>query len=232
MLITTSLAAVVLASALSGAAAPGASALPPMSIAVSASTAISPTLVTRVLAEADAVWRGAGLTFAWRRERDATDARAIPARALETGPGLTPTLRVVIGSGEPADAERRSRNTTALGWIVFDAGAPAPEIYLSYDNAQAYMANAREVVGLIDRMPIAEREMLLGRAMGRALAHELGHYLLASKVHTQHGLMRASHTATEFFAFERSSFGIDAGQREAVVERLRQNVRIAMHDPQ
>ena len=33
-------------------------------------------------------------------------------------------------------------------------------------------------------MPLAQREMLLARAMGRALAHELGHYLLASKIHT------------------------------------------------
>ena len=34
-------------------------------------------------------------------------------------------------------------------------------------------------------MPIFEREMLMARAMGRALAHELGHYFLASKEHTQ-----------------------------------------------
>ena len=34
-------------------------------------------------------------------------------------------------------------------------------------------------------MPIFEREMLLARAIGRALAHELGHYLLASKEHTE-----------------------------------------------
>ena len=41
--------------------------------------------------------------------------------------------------------------------------------------------------------------MLLARAMGRALAHEMGHYLLASKEHTKNGLMQAHRTATEFF---------------------------------
>jgi hypothetical protein len=64
--------------------------------------------------------------------------------------------------------------------------------------------------------------MLLGRAMGRALAHEIGHYLLASKLHTARGLMQASHTASEFFGADRRSFAIDAAQRQAVAARLRQ----------
>lgn len=47
-----------------------------------------------------------------------------------------------------------------------------------------------------DGRPIAtapentQREAL-GRIIGRALAHEIGHFLLASPVHASHGLMRA-----------------------------------------
>jgi hypothetical protein len=61
--------------------------------------------------------------------------------------------------------------------------------------------------------------MFLGRAMGRALAHELGHYLTASKAHAKKGLMRATRTASEFFALERWGFAIDPAQRRAMVAR-------------
>ena len=84
-----------------------------------------------------------------------------------------------------------------------DVTAPEQEIYLSHANARQMMEEARGVVGIVDQMPIVQREMLLARAMGRALAHELGHYLLASKVHTRarsdesdHDRGRAVHART------------------------------------
>jgi hypothetical protein len=86
------------------------------------------------------------------------------------------------------------------------------------------MASARGIVGLIEAMPVLERDTKLGRAMGRALAHELGHYLLASKTHTPHGLMQASHTASAFFETDRRAFAIDTDERQQVAARLR-------HDP-
>ena len=214
MLITTSLAAVFV-SALVRASTPAAAALPPIAISVSASNSISPSLVTQVIDEATAVWRASGLTFVWRRDANPADPNAGPA------PCLASMLRVVIGRGQVADASRRTDSATALGWITFDEQGPAPEIYLSFDNSMAYLTGAREVVGRIERMPMAERDLLLSRAMGRALAHELGHYLLASKVHSQRGLMRATHTATEFFSYDRSSFSVDAAERQAVAGRLR-----------
>jgi hypothetical protein len=225
MPIITSLAAAVLASAFTGAAAPATSSLPPVTITVSAEAAVPPTLVKRVLDETDAVWRAAGFSFVWRRETDAARAR------IDAGPCLAPGLRVTIGSGRAADAERRHDNRMALGWIVFDDGRPDSEIYISYDNAEAYMISSRGAVGLVDRMPILEREFLLARVMGRALAHEIGHFLLASKVHTPRGLMMATHTASEFFGYERTAFAIDAAQRQAVAARLRKSpVVAALHD--
>jgi hypothetical protein len=49
----------------------------------------------------------------------------------------------------------------------------------------------------------------------------MGHYLLASKVHTPRGLMQASHTASDFFATGTNAFRIDAGQRRSIEARLR-----------
>jgi hypothetical protein len=128
------------------------------------------------------------------------------------------TLRVVIG--DEAGVARDHR--TPLGWIVFDdEQTPQREIYLSYANAKVLMEASRAFVGGIERMPRLQRELLLARAMGRALAHELGHYLLASKVHTKHGLLKASRTASELFAAERSGFQLDPSQRHLIASRLR-----------
>src|SRR6185436_2392293 len=104
-----------------------------------------------------------------------------------------------------------------LGWIGFgEDGRPSRDIYVSHANALALLLMMR---GFTDRMPRAELETMLGRAMGRALAHELGHFLLASKTHSAAGLMRARRTSSEFFSNERTRFALDAEQRAIVMSR-------------
>ena len=181
------------------------------------------TLVTRVLEETDAVWRASGLTFVWNRHRA---NRSIAMAA--SGPAACRALDVVIGHNRGPGSDIERENRTALGWIVFDGpGVPAHEIYVSYENALTFMAGSRAVVGVMEQMTIAEREMKLARAMGRALAHELGHYLLASRVHTPGGLMQAVHTASDFFGNQRTAFAVDASQRETVADRLRRQPLVA-----
>ena len=115
-----------------------------------------------------------------------------------------------------------------LGWIRFDdVAAPEQEIYLSHANAVGLMEQARGVVGIAGQMPIAQRETLLARAMGRALAHELGHYLLASKVHTQSGLMKAVLTAVELFMPDARGLRIEPAQGRSVLARLRGDTLVA-----
>lgn len=187
---------------------------PPVVVNVVAGPSVSATLVTRLLDEASAIWRPTGVEIVWRR----VAPEVLPyARLGEAGPSQS-TLRVDIGDDPGLTRDAR----TPLGWIVFDSDhEPQPKIYLSYPNAKALMASARGVVGLIDQMPPAQREILLGRAMGRALAHELGHFLLASKVHTPRGLLKAWRTTAELFTPERGGFKIDAAQRQQIAVRLR-----------
>ena len=83
------------------------------------------------------------------------------------------------------------------------------------------MGDAREVVGVVEQMTLSQREILSARALGRVLAHELGHYLLASKTHTKRGLLKASRTAAELFAIEARGFQIDPSQRQLMAARLR-----------
>jgi hypothetical protein len=183
-------------------------AMPPLIVNVSiASADVSPALLKLALAETDAIWRTSGVRFVWRRG----------GGAAEAGPYVPNTLHLIVGNDRGIGRAGR----LPLGWIVFDdVNAPQQEIYLSYANAVEMMGGARVVVGIVEQMPLAQRELLLARAMGRALAHEMGHYLLASKVHTDHGLMKAVLTATELFTTDTVALRIDAAQRQTVAARL------------
>jgi hypothetical protein len=172
-----------------------------LTINVSAASDIPPTLVSRALAETDAIWRAAGVEFVW-----------------QCGPAAhTPAaLHVVIGH----EVRPVREGTFALGWIYFDESTPGHRVYVSHANVQQLMVESRGVVGPLDRMPMFERETLMARALGRALAHELGHFFLASKAHTNAGLMKAHRTATEFFGPDDRPFKLDGEQRSLITARL------------
>ena len=215
MLIVTTCAVALFASSVCAAGAPAASfpAIPPTIVNVTAATDMSPRLVAAVLAEADAIWGPSGVTFIWRRA-----AQAVVPSVGGSGAYVPNTLRLTLGDNGGAVRDGR----LPLGWIVFDdVAVPEQEIYVSHANAKAMMDEAPGVVGRVGEMPIVQRETLLARAMGRALAHELGHYLLASKVHTERGLMKAVLTAAELFMPDSSAFRIQPAQRRTVVARLR-----------
>jgi hypothetical protein len=196
-----SLAAIVAAGAESPASpARPTNALPPIGITVVAGHGVEPALVARILAETDLIWRGSGFSFIWQRDG-----------------GLPSALRVTIDDEPTVQLDGQ----TTLGWIHFDGRAvPEPEIHLSYANAVQLLEQSAGVVGDASHMPRAQREILLSRAMGRALAHEMGHYLLASKAHTAKGLMATKRSATDLFSAERTHFQIDDSQRLAMAARF------------
>ena len=174
-----------------------------LTINVSAASDIPTTLVSRALDETDSIWRAAGVEFVWKR-----------------GPApFTPgALTVVIGHNVRPVRE----GALALGWIYFDESTPGQRLYISYANVQQLMRESVGVIGPMDHMPIFETEVLTARAIGRALAHELGHYFLASKEHTRNGLMKAHRTATEFFGPDERPFKLDGAQRSQITARLAQ----------
>lgn len=187
MLIATSLAAIV--------------------VTVSAPADIRQSFVDRVTAEADAIWRAAGLAITWERQTTFIASRA---------------LHVVFGN------ERGTSTSSAqpLGWIRFADDQPDPDLYLSYANAISLLELSRGAIGLSHSMTVLERDIYLSRAMGRALAHELGHYLLASKAHTADGLMKANRSAAEFFSSDRRRFAVTASEWRQVAARLDDGARV------
>ena len=171
-------------------------------IAVSAPRDVSDSLVNQIGAEASTIWKSAGITFVWHRVGSEAEAGDWP-------------LDITI------DDSRDSVEPHALGWITFTANRPDRSIHLSLARADDLL---RTTPGLNDKT-IASHEVLIGRALGRALAHELGHYLLQSKAHTSSGLMRRIWSADDSFAFSRIGFELTAEQRAAAFGYLARNER-------
>jgi hypothetical protein len=201
--------AAILAVALAGAASPAAPralTVPPIVVDVALLTEVSPKVVSAAIEETQALFRSAGVSFIWRRGSPSLGA-----------------LRVMVS----AERGPTRDGATPLGWLNFENGEPTREIHLSYANVEAFMEQAREVVGVVGQKTPAERYRLLGRALGRALAHELGHYLLATATHTPKGLLKGSRSAQEFFSPDRSSFAMDLGERLQVAARVLREFDVA-----
>ena len=176
--------------------------LPPIPVGVFAPPDIKPSLVNRIFAEAEAIWRPTGITFEWHRITSEDAARTWP-------------LVVTIDDSQDRLVGRRA----ALGWIPFTTDGPEPSIHLSRAGAEALIL----IRVRVNDVPVAAHEILVGRTLGRAFSHELGHYLLKSKLHTRRGLMRANWLVDECLSIDRRGFELTAQQREAVVQRVPQD---------
>ena len=182
--------------------------LPTISISVHASPDVSPRLVKWTFEEADAIWRDAGVRIKWTLEAQDEPVPATPEQGDR--------LRVVIdhNPGMYLGAD------VAVGWVSFEGDQPRPEIHLSYTNAVAGLARIapRTMMHLLSQMHSDE---LVATALGRALAHELGHYLLELKEHTGGDeLMHASWTADELFGPIRPRFNLTTAQRQTISSKL------------
>ena len=172
-------------------------------IAVLAPRNVTDSLVHRICAEASDIWESGGIAFACHRVGSEAEAGGWP-------------LDITID-----DRRARVEPEGALGWITFTASRPDRSIHLSRARADDLV---RTTPGLNDKT-INSHEILLGRALGRALAHELGHYFLQSKAHTSRGLMRRVWSSVDSFAVSRLGLELTAEQRAAVFGYLARNER-------
>ena len=126
--------------------------------------------------------------------------------------GSSGSLRLVITDGvSPSDG-------ASLGWIEFVDGRPSNVITVSTGAAAALMKASRW-----GGLPKTVQGLFLVRAMSRAIAHELGHYLLATRGHSRHGLMRGALTADDIMQPTRSSYRLDRAQ----IQQLEQGALVA-----
>lgn len=170
----------------------------PVAIELLASPDVSDSIINGLCDETAAIWQTAGVTFNWYRS----------GRYHSAG---SERLEVTIDDRRYGASEWQE----ALGWITFTPAGPDTWIHLSLTSTEDLIRRTT-----IANTTIAAHDTMVGRALGRALAHELGHYFLRSKAHAPRGLMRATRPSDEFFSISRMNFQLTAQEREAALENV------------
>jgi hypothetical protein len=133
-----------------------------------------------LMRETLAPWRAAGASVAWAAE--------LPIRPAGLGEPKDLFVFVEADAGETTDGRH-----LPMASILFVDGQPTTHITVHAGHVARHLAEMR-----FDDLPFADRprlirELVLGRVLGRAVAHEVGHFLLGSREHAPSGLMRGSH---------------------------------------
>jgi hypothetical protein len=141
-------------------------------------------------AEASAIWASAGraLTFP-TPPIDLTDGRTV---IVIIRPALLPTA-----SGHAADSDASSR--PPLGRVMFEAGRPGKLIEVSLQELESLVMPGSFLDRPISALGYGLQRVLLGRGLGRVLAHEIGHWLMGRE-HTPDGLMKPRFDAWDLTA--------------------------------
>ena len=162
----------------------------PLHVLLTVSSELAPAARQTLITEAERIWQREQVNIDW------------------AGPG---------SGGEPADAplrvlvvaqpERRAA-ASARNWPVAELmteATPRAVAIASIDGAQRVVNEATPH----QRIDARTRDLQLGLVLGRAVAHEIGHFLLATSTHARSGLMRATVDAREFTAASSDSFRLD-----------------------
>jgi hypothetical protein len=150
--------------------------------------AIRPEVLAVMREEVDAIWQRYQVEIAWDTEVPPGTAELIATGGRDTRPA--PDLWVQFVD---FDVLSKVQNTPAIAWIPFSNGMPANFIRVSRPAAMRLLGTKSWFNGrpLTEAMPEVQWAAL-GRVIGRAVAHEIGHYLLRSGKHASDGLMRAA----------------------------------------
>ena len=171
-------------------------------------TPISPKLEASAIEEARLIWARYGV-----------DIHA--CGRCDVGTGRDVTLAVTLVDYRPPNL-----GTKALGSIQFVDGVPEPAIAI-YPNAIASLVSTVEIFGMKQRAwPAAFRDVIVGRALGRALAHEIGHFLLRTRQHSKTGLMQALQPVRNLVDRENRRFALSAHELTSL-ERYRRFMPIS-----
>jgi hypothetical protein len=106
-----------------------------------------------------------------------------------------------------------------LGSIRFRNGMPEPTILMYPQTIDTLVSTTPEMRGNRDCLPAVHNRMA-GRVFGRALAHEIGHFLLRTRQHPPSGLMRATHRSSDLIAPERQGFALSSEEVARIAEAI------------
>jgi hypothetical protein len=140
-------------------------------------------------AEAARIWTTAGLRLTW----------TVPRTGFEiTDPA---TVVVVVRRTLSRHSGARSDGAggvpdPALGWVLFDADDKRGVVEVSIDAITALVMEGLLGNKSVLTLPRRTQNNLLGRGLGRVIAHEIGHWRMG-RAHMRGGLMKASLSAQD-----------------------------------
>ena len=171
---------------------------------LSADGSVGPALVVRLtttlalpdgaraalVREVNTIWLREDVRISWTSATD--DAESSPAH-----------IRVLVVSATGALS-----STGEHAWPVAELlrDQQAQPVAIASVDAARRVLEASHRTGEPDAL-VARR---LGVVLGRAVAHELGHFLLQTATHARHGLMRTRISADDFADLRFGGFGLDA----------------------
>jgi hypothetical protein len=160
-----------------------------------------------LVAEASSIWRDGNIQLRWLTGN--------PPPQTGTTLRVLVTSRAVVSSVE-------GHNWTVGELLRF--GETSAIAVASITGAQRILGESQRV-GLLD-LP-ATYDHRLGVVLGRAVAHEIGHYVLQTNTHASHGLMRATIDAREFADLRTGTFRLDDEARAHLAGRAARGDRAA-----
>jgi hypothetical protein len=169
-----------------------------VAIAMTSDCSIPRETIAFAKRESARIWSDAGVTVRWMEAAD-----------LPYGSPRSEWLVVRCVSPQQPLLQSMTARTLPIAAIRFVGGTPTNTIVMSPDNANTLLGrDASEARSMNDRFALL-KEVRLGRMLGRAIAHEIGHFLNRSEHHTPDGLMRASHTLADFTGRSLAQFKAD-----------------------
>ena len=184
-----------------------------IALSVNPTRAASSDLIDAAVAEAAGIWAPYGVALDAAASDDCSRCQAC-APIHEDGPVLTlvpvETHRSAVAPGWHG----------ALGAIAFAPdGVPAPVITVFLTDIEQFIA-VGHLLGIPQWLwPAAMRQQILGRVLGRVIAHDIGHYVLRSRQHAADGLMRPMQLAGDLVAESRHRFMLTAADAARLEDR-------------
>jgi hypothetical protein len=155
-----------------------------VALAFPSESTLPPTVAAAAVQEAAAIW---------------SRYRVVVDRTLPCASAPDEAIVLTVRTGR-AQTRGSIDQPTALGAINFnDDGTPYSLVTIYFDLLLRSVVLARLGDISEDRWPAEVRQLVIGRALGRVLAHEIGHYLLGARGHSSNGLMRAVQPYYELF---------------------------------
>jgi len=157
--------------------------------------------------ESSRLWAPYGVELVWLKRKSECQRLSSPLACLY----IVFTMKPLI-SGRRVEAG-------SLGQVDFSPdGQPLSEIRVAYEAVATLLARWDRRFGLDG--PKLFRAEVVGRALGRVVAHEIGHILMGTRTHSSSGLMRHSFRASDLASWSSHTFALRPLEMAAIDARL------------